>query len=178
MPDLADWEPPWGMYHSQTSRSAELAKDQTSFILPPSIGLGRAFQQHYILDLSRICDVVRRNNKCLSNLISHPGSFYSISDHDRGFPTSNQLSVALSIWCFTTCLTTKMSCWFFWGWRLGVAAGRQDSFRRWSSLMSPMHRFYSGATYLSSLHWCLTPFPRLGCLAYSPLIPFLLIPLD
>lgn len=159
------------MYHSQTSHSGEQVKDQTSFILPPFI-LASELQHEQFSSITSLVyprQVMRwRETTRLSNFLSNPSSFYSISDRDRGFPTSHQLSVAL--WTERQTLVVhqlfdhknELPILLGGPWLLGVAAGTEDSFRRWSCLMSPMHRFYSGATYLSSLHWCLTPFHRLG----------------
>lgn len=78
----------------------------------------RPVRQHHVLGLSLKGDAVKRNNACLSDFIYHPGGCFSTSDHDRGFPASHQLPTALwterQIWRFTSCLPTKMSCWFFW----------------------------------------------------------------
>lgn len=119
--DLTDWEPQGDA--SLTNLPRCWAKEQIqplSFYCPlisASALQSRPVRQHRVLALSLKGDAVKRNNAMLSDFIYHPGDCFSASDHGRGSPASHQLPAALwterQTWWCTTCLTAKMSCWFF-----------------------------------------------------------------
>lgn len=139
-------ENPWGMYYSQTSHSAAQVKDPTSFVHSSTLYFclrapKQAVQQHHVLGLYHTGDAVKRNNtsfwfnfpsrQFLFDIWPWPGFpclFPTVSSSlnrkknfvvHQLFDHKNELLILLR-----------------GTWLLGVAASTQDSYRRWSCLMS------------------------------------------